>query len=133
MRLATPLSKKLGLKYPFVAAPMFLISNREMIVASAEAGILGCMPSLNARTPERFREDLAWIRERTDRPFGINLTLGLTPPERLEADMSACIDFGVPVLITSYGNPTEFVKRAHEHRMTVFHDVIAHRVDRSAA
>lgn len=55
MNLSTPLAKKLGLKYPFVAAPMFLISNKEMIVACAEAGILGCMPSLNARTAEKLR------------------------------------------------------------------------------
>jgi nitronate monooxygenase len=124
MPISTTLSRKLGLKHPFVAAPMFLISNREMIVACAEAGILGCMPSLNARTPERFREDLAWIRARTDRPFGINLTIGLTPAERLEADFDLCVEFGVPVLITSYGNPTQYVRRAHEHGMTVFHDVI---------
>lgn len=124
MNLSTPLAKKLGLRHPIVAAPMFLISNREMIVACAEAGILGSMPSLNARTPQQFRDDLAWIRARTDRPFGINLTLGLTPPERLEADFAACVEFGVPVLMTSYGNPTEYVRRAHEHRMTVFHDVI---------
>jgi nitronate monooxygenase len=133
MRLETALSKKLGLRYPFVAAPMFLISNREMIVACAEAGILGSMPSLNARTPEKFREDLAWIRARTDRAFGINLTIGLTPPERLEADMAACIEYQVPVLLTSYGNPSEFVRRAREHRMTVFHDVIGLAHARKAA
>lgn len=124
MKLSTNLSKKLGLEYPFVAAPMFLISNKEMIVAAAEAGILGCMPSLNARTAEKFREDLAWIRQRTDRPFGINITLGLTPPERVEADLSLCIEFGVPVILSSYGNPTELVKRVHEHGRLVFHDVI---------
>jgi nitronate monooxygenase len=71
MRLSTDLSKKLGLRYPFVAAPMFLISNKEMLLASAEAGILGCMPSLNARTPQQFRDDLAWVRQRTDKPIGI--------------------------------------------------------------
>lgn len=124
MKLSTPLAKKLGLKYPFVAAPMFIISNREMIVAAAEAGILGCMPSLNARTVEKFREDLAWIRQRTDRAFGINITLGLTPPERVEADMALCIEFGVPVILSSYGNPTAVVKQAHEHGRMVFHDVI---------
>jgi nitronate monooxygenase len=124
MNLHTPLSRKLGLKYPFVAAPMFLISNREMVLACAQAGILGSMPSLNARTPEKFAEDLAWIRARTDKPFAINLTLGLTPPERLEADMAACIEHKVPVLLTSYGNPTDFVRRGHAHGMTVFHDVI---------
>ena len=41
MNLSTSLSKKLGLKYPFASAPMFIISNKEMIVAAAEAGILG--------------------------------------------------------------------------------------------
>ena len=78
MKLDTALSKKLGLKYPFVAAPMFLISNKEMIAACAEVGILGCMPSLNARTTEQLRADLAWIRERTDRPIGINITLAVS-------------------------------------------------------
>jgi nitronate monooxygenase len=125
MKLDTALSKSLGLKYPFVAAPMFLISNKEMIVACAEAGILGCMPSLNARTSEQFVADLAWIRARTDRPFGINLTIGLTPKERIEADFAACVESKVSVLLTSYGNPTELVSRGHEHGMKVFHDVVS--------
>lgn len=132
MKLQTDLSRKLGLRYPFVSAPMFLISNREMMVACAEAGILGCMPSLNARTPEKLREDLEWIRSKTDRPFGINLTIGLTKPERLQQDMALCEEFKVPVLLTSYGNPTEFVKRAHAHGMVVFHDVIGLQHGRKA-
>jgi len=132
MKLTTPLATKLGLKYPFVSAPMFLISNKEMIVAAAEAGILGSMPSLNARTSEQLREDLAWIRQRTDRAFAINMTIGLTKPERIEADMALCIEFEVPVLITSYGNPTALVKQAHEHGRTVFHDVIGLQHGRKA-
>src|SRR5687767_8767419 len=122
--LTTPLQKRLGLKYPFVCAPMFLISNKEMIVACAEAGILGCMPSLNARTAEQLRADLTWIRERTDRPFGINVTIGLTAPERVAADMELILEFEVPVILTSYGNPTPLVKQAHERGRLVFHDVI---------
>jgi nitronate monooxygenase len=124
MGLSTELSDKLGLRYPIVVAPMFLISNKEMIVAAAEAGVLGTMPTLNARTPEDLRADLEWIRARTDRPFGLNLTIGLTDPERREIDMALVEEFEVPVLITSYGNPTEYVKRAHDHGITVFHDVI---------
>lgn len=123
--LTTAMQKRLGLKYPLVAAPMFLISNKEMIVACAEAGILGCMPSLNARTPEKLREDLAFIRAKTDKPFGINLTIGLTDPARLELDFALCVEFQVPVLLTSYGNPTSWVARAHDHGMLVFHDVIS--------
>lgn len=123
-KLSTPLAQKLGLKYPFVAAPMFIISNKEMIVAAAEAGILGCMPSLNARTADRLKEDLTWIRQKTDRAFGINITIGLTAPERVAADMALCVEFDVPVILTSYGNPTALVKQAHDHGRLVFHDVI---------
>jgi nitronate monooxygenase len=122
--IVTPLQKKLGLKHPLVAAPMFLISNKEMILACAEAGILGCMPSLNKRTAQELRDDLAWIRARTDRPFGINLTIGLTKKERLEEDMELVLEFDVPVILTSYGNPSELVQRAHDKKRLVFHDVI---------
>jgi len=124
MGLSTELSERLGLKYPIVLAPMFLLSNKEMIVAAAEAGVLGTMPTLNARTPEALRSDLEWIRSRTDKPFGLNLTIGLTDPARRDIDMALVEEFEVPVLITSYGNPTEYVKRAHACGTTVFHDVI---------
>jgi nitronate monooxygenase len=123
-RIRTPLSDKLGLKYPIVCAPMFLVSNKEMIVAAAEAGILGTMPSLNLRTREEFRAALEWIRAKTDRPFGINLTIKLTDPERLAHDLETCLEFRVPVLITSYGNPTEMARRAHDQGAIVLHDVI---------
>ena len=121
---STPLSSRLGLKYPIVCAPMFIISNKEMLLACAEAGILGAMPSLNARTPEKLRADLEWLRARTDRPFAINMTIRLTDPERLMVDVALCEEFEVPVWITSYGNPTPFVERARAKGAAVFHDVI---------
>lgn len=124
MTLSTPLARKLGLRYPIIAAPMFIVSGKEMLVAAAEAGIMAAMPTLNARTPDALRDDLTWIRARTDRPFGLNLTIGLTDPERRERDMDLVEAFEVPVLITSYGNPTDYVRRAHGHGATVLHDVI---------
>jgi nitronate monooxygenase len=132
MGLSTPLSRKLGLRYPIVAAPMFILSNKEMLLACAEAGILGAMPSLNARTPEKMRADLEWVRSKTDKPFAINMTIGLTDPQRLQIDVALCEEFEVPVWITSYGNPTEFVKRAKGIGSTVFHDVINLRHARKA-
>jgi nitronate monooxygenase len=122
--ITTPLSQRLGLRYPIIAAPMFLISNKEMLVAAAEAGILASMPSLNCRTTQELRDTLSWVRERTSGPFGINLTIKLTDPARLEADVQACLDLQVPVLITSYGDPTDIARRAHARGMIVLHDVI---------
>ncbi len=121
---STPLSRRLGLRYPIVAAPMFLVSNKEMLLACAEAGILGTMPTINARSSELLKADLEWLRSKTDKPFGINFTIGLSDPERIRADLALCFEFEVPVLITSYGDPTPIVKAAHERDITVFHDVI---------
>ena len=121
----TALSERIGLRYPLVSAPMFLISNPAMLISSAKSGILGAMPSLNARTNEDFQAMLREVKSATDLPFAINLTIGLTDPERRRADLYACIDQGVKVLITSYGDPTEIVQEAHRHGMIVLHDVIS--------
>lgn len=129
---STPLSRKLGLTYPVVSAPMFIISNKEMVVACAEAGILGSMPSLNCRTAEALEADLQWIRQQTDKPFAINVTIGLTQSERLRRDVELCLEYEVPVMITSYGNPTPIVEAAHSRGITVFHDVINLRHARKA-
>ncbi len=123
----TPLSARLGLRYPFVCAPMFIISNVEMLVACAEAGILGAIPSLNGRSHDDFRGILAAVRARTSKPFAVNLTIGLTDPERRAADLEACLEFEVPVLITSYGDPTALVARAHSAGVFVMHDVVSLR------
>lgn len=132
MPLQTALSNRLGLKYPFVVAPMFIISTREMLVAAADAGVLAAMPTLNCRTPEQLRADLEWIRSKTDRPFALNMTIGLTDPERRQQDMDLIEEFRVPVLITSYGDPTDYVRRAKGWGATVFHDVINLRHARKA-
>jgi nitronate monooxygenase len=103
---------------------MFIISNASMLISCARAGILGVIPSLNGRTHDDFRAILKEVRQATDLPFGVNLTIGLTDPQRIQADLEACIEFEVPVLVTSYGNPTPIVHVAHQHNMTVLHDVI---------
>ena len=52
------------------------------------------------------------------------MTIGLTDPERLRTDVELCLKYEVPVMITSYGNPTDIVKAVHPKGVTVFHDVI---------
>ncbi|MEM6959570.1 MAG: nitronate monooxygenase, partial [Myxococcota bacterium] len=48
----------------------------------------------------------------------------LTDPERLMADVDLCLTYDVPVMITSYGNPTKIVQHVKPRGVTVFHDVI---------
>ena len=73
MSAVPTLSERLELRYPIVCAPLFLISNVEMMVASARAGILGGVPALNYRSHDEFRGALKDIRAQTDRAFAVNL------------------------------------------------------------
>ena len=119
---AIDLTRMLGIRYPIVAAPMFLISDVDMVVGVSEAGGLGTFPALNYRTTEQFREAIRAIKSRTAAPFGVNLILLGNP--RLEADLKVCLEEGVPLLITSLGNPTAVIQAAHAHGIKVFCDVI---------
>lgn len=120
--ITTDFTRLLGIRYPIISAPMFLLSNPDMLVAVAEAGGLGIMPALNLRSTESFEEAVREIRGRTNKPFGINMiVLG---NDRLEADMDVCVKHKVPFIVTSLGNPTDVIRRTHEYGGRVFCDVI---------
>ena len=48
------------LSIPAVAAPMFLVSNPDLVVECCRAGIVGTFPALNNRTSESYE---AWLIE----------------------------------------------------------------------
>ncbi len=121
-QIITPFTKKLGIRYPIVVAPMFLISNPDMLVAAGEAGCIGIMPSLNLRSAALFEEAVLEIKKRTAAPFGINLILLQNP--RLEEDLAICRRHQVPLVVTSLGNPSEVIQAVHAYGGQVFCDVI---------
>lgn len=117
----TAITRMLGIRYPLIGAPMFLISNVEMVVAIGEAGGMGAFPALNYRTSEQFRAAVREIKARTSAPLGVNLIL--LGNERLEADLAICFEEEVPVIITSLGNPAPVIRAAHARGIKVFCDV----------
>ena len=46
------------LRIPVVGAPMFIISQPELVIAQCTAGVVGSFPALNARPPELLD---AWL------------------------------------------------------------------------
>ena len=118
----TAVTRMLGIRYPIISAPMFLVSNPDMLVAVGEAGGLGAMPALNARSSEAFREAVREIKRRTNAPFGVNLILLNNP--RIQEDLAVCLEERVPLIITSLGDPTELIAAAHERGLRVFCDVV---------
>lgn len=120
---STPLTEMLGIKYPIIMAPMFLVSNVAMVKEAVKAGITGCIPALNYRSDKEFRAALDELVESGSRPFGINLIANKSNI-RLDEQLKTCVEYKVDFIITSLGNPKEIIRQAHENGMKVFCDVV---------
>ena len=111
-------------RLPIIAAPMFLVSGPELVIAACNSGIVGTFPALNQRTTEGFGEWLDQIRAAIpeDVPYGVNLIVHRSNP-RLQADLEVAVAHEVPLIITSLGAVTEVVDAVHSYGGVVFHDV----------
>lgn len=132
--MAFPDKLKRGLRLPVIASPMFIVSNPKLVIAQCKAGVIGSMPSLNARPQAQLAE---WLDEivtelaehdarHPDRPaaaFAINLIVHKSN-DRLEADLATCVRYKVPLVITSLGARSDVNEAIHAYGGFVFHDVI---------
>jgi len=122
------------LRFPVIGSPLFIISNPKLVIAQCQAGIVGSMPSLNARPAELLDEWLAEITETLaawdkahpeapSAPFAINQIVHKSN-DRLEHDMQVCAKYKVPIVITSLGARTDVNDAVHAWGGIVLHDVI---------
>jgi nitronate monooxygenase len=122
LSIPTAFTSLLGISYPIIAGPMFLVSDEDLVSSVSEAGGLGGMPSLNWRTPEQFRAAVQTVKKRTRKPFAVNLIVNQANA-RQTPDLEVCAEEKVPLVITSLGNPKETIRRMHEVGCKVFCDV----------
>ncbi|MEE4660135.1 MAG: nitronate monooxygenase family protein [Halieaceae bacterium] len=130
------------LRLPVVGAPLFIISNPDLVIAQCKAGIVGSFPSLNARPAEVLEEWLQRITtelaeydrahpEAPSAPFAVNQIVHGSN-DRLQHDLELCVKYKVPIVITSLG-AKEFVNEAvHSYGGIVLHDIINNRFARKA-
>ena len=126
------------LRLPVIGAPLFIISNPELVLEQCKAGIVGSFPALNAR-PEPVLEQ--WLQRITSElanhkaahpekkvaPFAVNQIVHASNT-RLAHDVDLCVKYRAPIMITSLRAPDLVVQAAHSYGGLVFHDVtnIAH-------
>lgn len=135
--MSLPASLEQRLRLPVVAAPMFLISNPQLVLACCRNGVVGSFPALNQRETSGFK---AWLEEieagladlDTPAPYAVNLIVHPSNP-RLQADLAVCIEHKVPIVITSLGAVKEVVDAVHSYGGLVFHDVTTRRHAEKAA
>ena len=140
--MALPELLKSRLRLPVIGAPLFIISNPDLVIAQCQAGIVGSFPSLNARPIDALER---WLRrisgelvaydeahpDTPSAPFAVNLIVHRSN-ERLQDDLELCVKYKAPLVITSLG-AQEFINEAiHAYGGTVLHDIINNRFARKA-
>ena len=130
------------LRLPAIGAPLFIVSNPDLVIAQCKAGIVGSFPALNARPQSLLDEWLhqiteelaAWDRDNPDRPaapFAVNQIVHRSNG-RLQEDMATCAKWKVPIVITSLGAIEELNQGVHAWGGITLHDIINDRFARKA-
>ena len=123
-----------NLRLPVFAAPMFLISGPEMVLAACKAGIIGAFPTPNARPIEtldvwmkQITEGLARVRDEqpleTIGPWCANLVTH-SSNTRLPEDLALIAKYKPPIVVTALGSPKPVIEVVHSYGGLVFADVI---------
>lgn len=130
--LPSPLDR---LRVPVVAAPMFLVSTPDLVVACCRAGVVGSFPALNLRTTQDLDAWCSAIEDRLepdDAPWAVNLIVH-SSNARIRDDLAVLARHRAPIVITSLGAVTEVVDAVHAWGGLVLHDVTNLKHARKAA
>ena len=130
------------LPLPIIGSPLFIISHPKLVIEQCKAGVVGSMPSLNARPASQLDDWLAeitetlaaWDREHPESPaapFAINQIVHKSN-DRLDQDMQLCAKYKVPIVITSLGARTDVNDAVHAWGGVVLHDIINNAFARKA-
>ncbi len=130
-----------SLEMPVLAAPMFLVSTTAMVLESCRNGVIGCIPTVNARTPEILDGWLAELSAGLDRakaegiavaPWALGLATHRTLA-RLPDDLELVRKYKPPLVITALGSPKPAIEVVHSYGGLVFADVSTPEYARKAA
>ncbi|MEO8500823.1 MAG: nitronate monooxygenase [Vicinamibacteria bacterium] len=132
---------KSKLALPAIAAPMFLVSGPDLVIAACKAGVIGAFPTLNARPLEELER---WFERITTElrafeagggrpaPWAANLIVHRSNP-RADDDLRMTLRYRPEIVITALGTPAAVVEAVHAYGGLVFADVNSVRYARKAA
>ncbi len=130
------------MRLPLFAAPMFLVSGPDLVIAAARAGIVGAFPTPNCRTVADLDAWMGRIVDETKgfgsgadhstRLWAANMIVHSTNA-RLPEDLALVKQYKPPIVITALGSPRRVVDDVHDYGGLVFADVNSVEHARKAA
>lgn len=104
MNWETRISRLLGIKYPIIQGGLAYLAYSDLAAAVSNAGGLGQITAMSLQSPQLLREEIHKVREKTDRPFGVNFAIGMHG-KGYEGMVEVAIEENVPVISMTGGNP----------------------------
>jgi NAD(P)H-dependent flavin oxidoreductase YrpB (nitropropane dioxygenase family) len=126
--MKTRLTEMLGIETPIICGGMMRVGTAELAAAASNAGALGVMTALTQPTTEGLIAEIEKCRALTDKPFGVNLTVGVVATEVNYDDyIDAIIDSGVKIVETAGRSPEPFMEKFKANGIKVIHKCVAVR------
>ena len=122
MNWKTRVTELLGSKYPIIQGAFGGFGTSTLAAPVSEAGGFGIITASALRTPERLREDIRKARSITDRPFGVNLSIGLCPS--IDEMREVAIEERVPVIFTAAYRADDHAHHIKEAGLKWVHKVV---------
>jgi len=131
-----------NLEMPIVAAPMFIVSGPELVIAQCKAGIVGSFPALNARPADELEKWIVRVKLELEQyqkdnpgkkvaPFAVN-QICHPSNNRLDHDNEVCRKHEVPIIITSLQANQDVYDSTHSYGGIILHDVLNIRHSKKA-
>lgn len=111
------------IQHPVILAPMFLVSNNQMLIEAFNHGFIGCIPSLNFRSPEELEVAMKELSEKCQGKFGVNLIVNKSNIH-LPAHLAVLEKYPPAFVITSLGSPEEVIKKLKPKGVKIMCDVV---------
>lgn len=126
--MKTRLTELLGIETPIICGGMMRVGTAELAAAASNAGALGVMTALTCPTPELLRQEIEKCKSLTDKPFAVNLTVGVVATEVSYDDyMDVICQSGVKIVETAGRSPEPFMDAFNTHGIKVIHKCVAVR------
>jgi NAD(P)H-dependent flavin oxidoreductase YrpB (nitropropane dioxygenase family) len=110
MSWKTRVTELLGITYPIIQGGLAYLAYADLAAAVSNAGGLGQITAMSLESPERLREEIRKVKEKTDRPFGVNFAIG-QHGRPFQHMLEAALEEGVPVVSVTGGNPAPFFEQ----------------------
>lgn len=126
--MKTRLTELLGIEAPIICGGMMRVGTADLAAAVSNAGALGVMTALTQKTPEGLHDEIARCQSLTDKPFAVNLTVGVVAT-KIDYDeyVDVIINSGVKIVETAGRSPEPFMERFKAADIKVIHKCVTVR------